>query len=259
MHRRSLITTADALHKVFLLKPITQCILQAPIFLHGIQDSTNRNSQRQISYRTFQPHAENQPRVDEVRTTPPRLSALHRFGPPPSQRGPVRDEAIRAYEVRVVREDGSLTDPQPLTSVLSSIHRKEKFLVQVAGHGDTEIPICKIQDKIKVREAERAKDKAARNAGAKKDKQLELGWGIGPNDLGHRLNKMKDFLEQGKRVEIIVGKKRRAREVGPDESAALLVRIRNRIERVEGAKEWKVMEGIPGDLVTIFVERKVKK
>ena len=144
MHRRSLTTPADALHKVFLLKPITQCILQAPIFLHGLQDSTNRDSRRQISYRPFQPHAENESRVDQVRTTPPKLSALHRFGPPPSQRGPVRDEAIQAYEVRVVREDGSLTNPQPLTSVLSSIDRKEKFLIQVAGHGVTEIPICKI-------------------------------------------------------------------------------------------------------------------
>ena len=108
---------------------------------------------------------------------------------------------------------------------------------------------------MKVREAERAKDKAARMGGVKKAKQLEMGWGIGPNDLGHRMNNMKRFVLEGKRVEITVGQKKGTRIRGPEETAALLKSIRERIDR-DGAREWKEMEGAIGDMVTIFVEPK---
>ena len=251
MHHKHLISAADALQKVFIPFPTLQYSLHTPLLPFTLRTFTLHDRRRHIGYRAFNPATDNQP---QLRTTPPRPS---HYGPPPNQRGPVRDEAIQANAVHLVSEDGSLTTPHSLISVLSSLNREKQFLTQVAINGQSELPICKIQDKVTAREAARAKDKAAKAAAAKKDKQLEIGWGIGPNDLGHRLNKMKDFVAQGRRVEINVGMKRRAREVGPDQMVALLKTIKKRIDR-DGAKEWKEMEGKVGDMVTFFVEPRTK-
>ena len=91
---------------------------------------------------------------------------------------------------------------------------------------------------------------------AKKDvvKQLELNWAIDPNDLGHRLNKMQEFLEKGWRVEIILANKRRGRQASAEEAAAVIKRIRGIAKEVEGAKEWRSVDGKVLGQMTMFFE-----
>lgn len=180
------------------------------------------------------------------------------YGPPSRKQGPPRDENIQAYEVQVVDEDNSLKPPAPLSQVLYSLDRKTYTLVQVSPPEAGKLPVCKIFGKKALREAERAKAKPPKSP-ATLTKQLELNWAIDPNDLGHRLNKMQEFLEQGRRVEIILAGKRKGRKATEDEAQTVLKRIRGRVKELEGVRESKEMEGKVLGQATLFFEGKVKK
>ena len=92
----------------------------------------------------------------------------------------------------------------------------------------------------------------------KNTKQLEVGWGIDDHDLRTRMKQMKGFLEEGRRVEVILGKKRKGwmgkRKVPVEEMEGLLGRIRGSVKEVEGGKEWKEMDGEMGGTLTLFFE-----
>lgn len=167
---------------------------------------------------------------------------------------------IVAYEVHVVGEDNALKPPEPLRRVLQSFDRKLYTLVQVSPPEEGKIPVCKIYEKRALREIERAKAKAVQKGPALLVKQLALNWAIGPNDLGHRLNKLVEFLEQGKRVEVtLVGKKKKGRKATVEEADEVLRRVRLRVNKVEGATEWKAMVGRVPEEVTLHFEGKSKK
>jgi translation initiation factor IF-3 len=89
-----------------------------------------------------------------------------------------------------------------------------------------------------------------------KIKTIELNWAIDANDLGHRLAKMKEFLEKGSKVEVILAPKRRGRKATPEESRAVVDRIMAAVGEVDGAKEAKMMAGNLGAQCTIFLEGK---
>lgn len=115
-------------------------------------------------------------------------------------------------------------------------------------------PICKILDRKAQREAHRAKPKS--KSPALTVKTLELNWAIDGNDLGHRLNKMKEFLEKGNKVEVILAGKRKGRKASLEEAENVLGRIRETIAGVEGARESKAVEGIVLAQVKLFAEGK---
>lgn len=106
-------------------------------------------------------------------------------------------------------------------------------------------------------------EKARRKAQSKKKshqvaKELELNWAIDGNDLAHRLNKLQEMLEKGMRVEILLAGKKRGRRATRDEAETVLRRIRERVAQVDGAKEWKAMEGRILQQATLFLEGKSK-
>lgn len=102
----------------------------------------------------------------------------------------------------------------------------------------------------------------------KNTKQLEVGWAIDEHDLKTRMRQLKAFLEEGRRVEMVLGKRRRGwmgkRSVPQEEMKGLLEKIRSYMGEVAGAKEWKKMEGEMGGEAMLFlegpkVEKKKKK
>ncbi|KAI9777845.1 MAG: hypothetical protein M1839_008522 [Geoglossum umbratile] len=165
-----------------------------------------------------------------------------------------RDEEIPAGEVRLVDENGAFHPPAPVRQLLASFDRRLYHLVAVSPPRVGETPVCKIISRKELRERERAKP-------AKKDvvKQLELNWAIDPNDLGHRLNKMQEFLEKGWRVEVILASKRRGRQASTEEAAAVMERIRGIAKDVEGAKEWRTTDGKVLGQMTMFFEGSKEK
>ncbi|KFY61969.1 hypothetical protein V497_02673 [Pseudogymnoascus sp. VKM F-4516 (FW-969)] len=198
-----------------------------------------------------------------------------------------RDEQIAKHNfpyVHLVDETGKLSTPQRVADILASLDRKTQSLHTVAlppprlrsrwerppeavpspdrEEGPTraapEIPVCKIINKEIVRKAAKSLKKKPANP-SQTVKTLELNWAIDPHDLGHRLRRMQEFLEKGYRVDVLLVGKRKKRKASPEEAAETLRRIREEAEGVEGAKEWKAMEGKVGGQVTVYLEGKPKK
>lgn len=127
------------------------------------------------------------------------------------------------------------------------------------------LPICKI---VPLSHFLPAKYKATATEGAglkKKEKKsnpaltlktLELNWAIDAHDLEHRLNTMKGFLRKGYRVDVLLIGKRKKRKAEPEEAQQTLRRVKEAVGEVEGAKEWKAMDGKVGGMMKLFVEGK---
>ncbi|KAA6408463.1 MAG: hypothetical protein FRX48_07545 [Lasallia pustulata] len=240
-HRRSLISTAEALHRVFLAGT-----LRRPLFHTRLPHPPQRQQNRTAIFAS-------------KRFTAGQGAAPSQFASPVAGTGPRLDENINAGEVHLVSPDGKLQPTQPLSTILSSFDRKEYFLVQVSPPDADQTPVCKILKKETFRAAERAKHKPAKNA-LTTTKQLELGWAIGGNDLGHRLNKMEQFLGEGRRVEVVLAtKKKTGRVASREEAEALVKNIRAKMKAVEGAREWKEADGAVGTQMTLYFEGKKKK
>ncbi|RFU30095.1 hypothetical protein B7463_g6250, partial [Scytalidium lignicola] len=223
---RSAFSAASALHRVFI----------APLAQSG--------------YRSLQHNLRLRPcHFPKLLLTQQRCYAA----PPPVRRLP-RDDEIKARMIRVVGEDGRLKEPQQTFEVLDSLDRNLESLVVVDPGGNGSPPICKIINKKAARQAEKAR-KAVKNPGAVV-KTIELNWAIDMNDLGHRLNKMKEFLSKGNKVELVLASKRKGRKASPEEADVVLGKIRTAISEVEGAKESKEMEGKILGHATLFIQGK---
>ncbi len=138
-------------------------------------------------------------------------------------------------------DSGSLLPPEPPRDILARMDRKNDFLVEVAPAENTKLAVCRIVPKREFREYEKLKAKKAKGK-QEQSKLLELNWAIGPNDLRHKLNRMKAFLEAGLRVELLVAKKRKGRDASPGEKEALLDEIMTFARGLEGVREWKPMQ-----------------
>ncbi|KAL8715292.1 MAG: hypothetical protein Q9225_006436 [Loekoesia sp. 1 TL-2023] len=201
--------------------------------------------------------------------------------PQPQATGNPRDEAIgpQHLRVQVVDRDGVISPPSTLQDALASIDRKVDFLVHVGdkvhpryadesgpkeGEPDLRprIPVCKIINKGQFRLAEATKLKAKKDASAL-GKEVEIHWTMAPHDLKHRLERLKTFLDQGRRVEVVFGKKRKGwkdkKDVTDEEAKYLLRQIRDSVAEVEGAKEWKEMAGVLKGQLVMFFEAKREK
>jgi translation initiation factor IF-3 len=170
-----------------------------------------------------------------------------------------RDDEIKSYSVSLVDEEGKLQDPRSTADILSSIDRK-KFSLCIVVPGEPGVPpICKIQSKERLREAEKARQKAERNSRGGTAKTIELSWVIDRHDLGHRMDKLKGFLEKGWKVEVVCAKKRKGKTATPEEAEALVARIRDVCGSVVGSREFKPMEGKLLETVTLHLEGKAVK
>lgn len=185
-----------------------------------------------------------------------------------------RDDEISAYKVYLVQPDTRLSEPLYLSDVLARRALDEKgrftqFVQEVsAAAADEErpYPVCKLYDKKAVREAEEARRKTARamkRTGAGKSKQLDLSWTMSDNDLGHRMAKLREFLEKGWRVEIVFGSQRRSgwtkkREASEEEARGVLEKIRKAVGEVEGAQEREMQGAVGKEAVLIFVGKAKK-
>lgn len=180
-----------------------------------------------------------------------------------------RDREITHRFVVLRQEDGSLSEPQPTSAIMARLNPQLESLVMLAmpqaetapaaaeedrseGSAAAEkrkepprFPICKIVDRVAERKAEYEK---AREMRRKKtlSKELELNWAIDTHDLEHRMEKLREFLERGLRVEVSMmrkGKGKGRRHATQEEAAELLRRVRETVAAVPGARESKPMEG----------------
>lgn len=177
------------------------------------------------------------------------------------------DHLIRASRVHIVQSDGSLSHPQNPRTVLSTIDLKTQSLVTVSEPSKDPasdmptIPVCRIINK-KEQFASKT-GKKSRPAANMTTKTLELNWAIDPHDLGHRLNKMEEFLGKGNKVEVKLAAKgrRKGRRATPEEAHEVLSKIRGVLLDAEGVqrngwKETQQMSGVIGEVATLYFEGK---
>lgn len=170
-----------------------------------------------------------------------------------SKKGPVdqfpditRDDAIQARYVRISTPNSGLLPAEPLGLALSRARQGEQHLVQISRADDDGIAICRIMtvsDLLRQRrEKERAQKEQKKVLKQSVPKQIELTWAIGPHDLEHKLAQLKGFIEDGKKVEIILASKKRQRKATIEEGRALLAKVREKIAEA-GARETQTMQG----------------
>ena len=180
-------------------------------------------------------------------------SVPRRFGPKDQQRAS-RDEEIQPDTIRVVSDESGISAPQSLRRFLASMDRTQYFLVQVSPEGSEEMPVCRMMKREAVFKREREKAKPAKTA-EQQTKEIELGWKMADGDLNHKMTKLEEFLQKGKKVEITIAPKRKREIITPQEAQDFLERVRARLDTIEGGpRETKPLQGELGKLVTLFVE-----
>ncbi|PLB43661.1 hypothetical protein P170DRAFT_441118 [Aspergillus steynii IBT 23096] len=234
-HMRNLISTTQALRRVFITP------LQVP---------------RSQFLRHFAAPTLNQSRLYHASPRSPFIARSSPTSPPPNQDpgDQLRDEAIEADIIQVVNDAGGLNPPARLRDVLRSFNRKENFLLQVSPTLPDRPTVCKIVNRIALRDHERAKAKAA-HAAKVSTKQLELNWAINAHDLAHRLKQLTTFLDKGRKVEIILTRKRGKRSPNVEEIKHLMDSVITTVKEAN-AMQVRPMEGDPGKHVLLVVKKK---
>ncbi|KAF2203247.1 hypothetical protein GQ43DRAFT_438955 [Delitschia confertaspora ATCC 74209] len=180
----------------------------------------------------------------------------------------VFDAAIDAPVIHFIDETGNRHPFMPKDHALRHLDPKTHHLLQVTpGSRDSfdkpdpsNPPTCRIISKLDLRVRHKKKmdiaSKAAKIASGGEKKQLELNWAIGENDLKHRLGKLREMLEGGKKVEVLLAPKRKGRSASSEECEAVLEKIREVVGGCKGSGETKEPEGKLGGLMTLVIQGK---
>ena len=112
------------------------------------------------------------------------------------------NDNIPFKHVRLADSDsGSLHPFAPLKTILNSIDPRTHHVELVADAPD---PIVKIVDTKKAREKyKEAKKRAQAAARAQVRKEIQLTWGVAAGDLAHKLEKVRQELVGGRKVDLI--------------------------------------------------------
>lgn len=171
----------------------------------------------------------------------------------------VLDEDIPTRQVTVRNnETGKLNPPQTLISLLSTIDR-DKLVVRALATPEDGPAVVEITTKSGLTERLKNKEiaamESARATRAKKPKQIEVNWAMSSNDLQMKLRQLREFVDKGKKVEILLASRKRQRKATPEEAAVVVDEIRKTISEIEGCKEVAPMEGKIGGQAVIVVQK----
>lgn len=152
--------------------------------------------------------------------------------------------------------------PQTRWDVLNRLDLKTHRLVQLTPdepNNPNFIPVCKIISKKEMFDAEKRQRENSRKqkavaAKVNSVKTFELNWAIDGNDLAHRLEKMQEFLSEGRRVEIILAAKKKGRKADKADCEGVLQKIYEKVDAVPGAKRLKELDGKLGGFATLVLQ-----
>jgi translation initiation factor IF-3 len=171
------------------------------------------------------------------------------------------NEKIQARFVQLKQSDGRLSEPIPTQEVLRDL-QPDQVLREYSPQGQLpDTAVCEITTRQALLDAIQQKADTAeelqKQMKRSKPKMLELNWAIGPNDLELKLKKMSEFLEKGKKVEILLAARKNQRRATHQEAEAVLDKLRDKLEEC-GAREIQPMEGkILGQVMMTVQKRKV--
>ncbi len=113
------------------------------------------------------------------------------------------NEKIRAREVRLISDDGKQLGIVPTIEAIRLAKEQELDLVEVSPK--TVPPVCKIMDygKFKYQIAKKAHD-AKKKQAVIHIKEMKLGLKIEEHDLLFKIKHLKEFLEDGNKIKVII-------------------------------------------------------
>lgn len=169
----------------------------------------------------------------------------------------ILDEDIPARQVQL-RDSGTgkLLEAQSTFSLLRSINRDTEVVRALATPPGqpaiVEVTTKEILlDRLKQKQLQAASvEKVKRDS---KPKQIELNWAIGGNDLDMKMKQLRQFVEKGKKVEILLAAKKRQRKATPEEANTVVQEIRKTVDEIEGCRELKPLDGKIGGQALITV------
>jgi len=175
-----------------------------------------------------------------------------------------QDTEIKARYISLVDRDGNFHPRVNTNEVLLSLNTADEHLIQVVDANAKDphsIPTCRVFTKEKLRERARqaAEAEKERSRTQKSGKLVEMNWAIAPGDLDIKARQICAFLEEGRKVDVTIAPKRRGRKATPDEMKALMSRLRDEIQQVDGAKEMLEPEGKMGGIMTMKFSGSIQK
>lgn len=194
--------------------------------------------------------------VTQIRTAV-RTSLLKHGNKDPRAHLFVVDEQVGSIYINLVQDDGTFIPQQPLRDVLRDMDRISNFLLRVStAQKDHEYPypVCRIVPKEEVRNMEREKTKK-KKTWDDLTKVVEINWSIAQNDLEHQMKRMTQFLEQGLRVEVVLGPKKRGRPATPEEIQATLAKVKETAASIPNVKEYAESEGEAGRVLSMYFSK----
>ncbi len=113
------------------------------------------------------------------------------------------NEKIRVREVRLIDENGEQLGIVPTMDALRLARERELDLVEISGK--TSPPVCKIMDygKYKYQLAKKAQE-AKKKQTVIQIKEMKLGLKIEEHDLQFKMKHLREFLEEGHKLKIII-------------------------------------------------------
>lgn len=169
------------------------------------------------------------------------------------------DERITAAVCNFIDQNGQFHPNVSVREILQQMDKRLYRLVHLNHRSENATATCKLhthaqleeariqQEARAVKMAARAKQEAAL---AKTVKELQMSWGIAPNDLAHRTKKIKEFLDKGNRLEILIAKKKGMAPVEKERMEEVVSLLKQAIEEAGGI-ERKAMEGEIGRQVIL--------
>lgn len=138
--------------------------------------------------------------------------------PPPKDRGPRINKAIRKSPVRLISSDGSQLGIVPLEEARERAEEENLDLVEVGPNADP--PVVRILDwgKLKYEKEKQARE-ARKKAHVIEVKEVKYRPNIDTHDFDIKTKRARKFLEQGKKVKVTVFfryKELRRPELGAD-------------------------------------------
>ena len=113
------------------------------------------------------------------------------------------NHTIRASSLRVIDEDGSQVGVLSKEEALKMAEARDLDLVEISPNASP--PVAKIIDWGKYNyQKTKQLQKSKRNAKSSDLKQMRFGLKISDHDLGIKLKKTREFLDQGHKVKIVI-------------------------------------------------------
>ena len=219
-------------------------------------------------YRVFvAPNLIARPQISLQRPSLLPITSIRTFkGPrkPPAKRQAISDfytfdNAIQAEQINLIDESGTYHNNINIDHAMRKYNRVTHHLLLITegktnelGQPDPEnLPVCKIISKMELRNQYNRKIDIARKAERGPVlKALELNWAIAGGDLKHRLDKLQEFLRDGRKVEVTFGPKRRGKKATDEEAKSVLKAVEDAASECKGTGEVK-REGVMGGVMTI--------